>query len=145
MIAAAACTLSTPTMAWRRSCDEGQGDKGHGDHLCRHGARGRGGEHSRLPGRELQLYLVLIVLLGVAGLGITLRYQYLVIKKQAEVELTGSEKYRQLAEEFRRLAEATVTPASTLSLHSARSAHSLTTCESRRRRCRKSSGTSSNP
>jgi hypothetical protein len=51
----------------------------------------------------------LIVLLGVAGLGITLRYQYLVTKEQAEVELTGSEKYRQLAEEFRRLAEATVT------------------------------------
>lgn len=54
-------------------------------------------------------YLVWIVLLGVIGLGITVGYRYLVVKKRAQVELTGGEQYRQLADEFRRLADMALT------------------------------------
>ena len=54
-------------------------------------------------------YLVGIAILAVIGLGISLRYRYLTVKKRTQVELTGSEQYRQLAEEYRRLSDLAVT------------------------------------
>lgn len=54
-------------------------------------------------------YLVWVVLLGVIGLGITLRYRYLVTAKRAQVELISGEQYRQLTEEYRRLADMALT------------------------------------
>jgi uncharacterized protein HemX len=54
-------------------------------------------------------YLVGIAILAVIGLGISLRYRYLTVKRQTQVELTGSEQYRQLAEEYRRLSDLAVT------------------------------------
>jgi uncharacterized protein HemX len=59
--------------------------------------------------RSTSTYLVWILFLGVIGLGIALRYQYLIVKKRAEVELTGGEQYRQLAEEYRRLSDMAIT------------------------------------
>jgi uncharacterized protein HemX len=54
-------------------------------------------------------YPVLIVLIGVLGLGIALGYKYLVTKKRVQVELTGGAQYRELAEEYRRLADLALT------------------------------------
>jgi hypothetical protein len=42
---------------------------------------------------------------AVAALGMGLGYRYLTARKQAHLELTGSEQYRQLAGEYRRLAD----------------------------------------
>jgi hypothetical protein len=53
--------------------------------------------------------LVLIVLLGVAGLGMTLGFRYLTAKRRAQLELTGAQEYRQLAQEYRRLADMAIT------------------------------------
>jgi hypothetical protein len=53
--------------------------------------------------------LVLIVLLGVLGLGITLGFRYLTVKKRAQLELTGDQHYRGLAEEYRRLTDLAIT------------------------------------
>jgi hypothetical protein len=38
-----------------------------------------------------------------------LGYRYLIARKRAQVELTGGEQYRRLAEEYRRLADLAVT------------------------------------
>jgi hypothetical protein len=46
---------------------------------------------------------------SVAGLFIALSYRYLAIKKQAQIELTGGEQYRQLTEEYRRLSDLAIT------------------------------------
>jgi hypothetical protein len=54
-------------------------------------------------------YLVWIVFFGVIGLGMALGYQYLIAKKRAQAELTGTEQYRQLAEEYRRIADMATT------------------------------------
>jgi uncharacterized protein HemX len=54
-------------------------------------------------------YLVAIAFFGVIALGISLRYQYLTVKKRAQAELTGAEQYRQLAEEYRRLSDMAIT------------------------------------
>jgi hypothetical protein len=53
--------------------------------------------------------LVNLVMIGVVALGIVLVFRYLAIKKRAQVELTGGEQYRQLAEEYRRLADLAIT------------------------------------
>lgn len=53
--------------------------------------------------------LVLIVLLGVLGLGVTLGFRYLTVKKRGQLELTGNQHYRGLAEEYRRLADLAIT------------------------------------
>jgi hypothetical protein len=53
--------------------------------------------------------LVAIVFFGVAGLWATLTYRYLTARKRAQAELTGGEQYRQLAEEYRRLADMAIT------------------------------------
>jgi hypothetical protein len=54
-------------------------------------------------------WVVAVVWAGVAGLGIALPYQYLTTRKRAQVELTGGEQYRQLAEEYRRLSDLAIT------------------------------------
>jgi hypothetical protein len=54
-------------------------------------------------------WMVAVVWAGVVGLGIALPYQYLTTRKRAQVELTGGEQYRQLAEEYRRLSDMAIT------------------------------------
>ncbi len=54
-------------------------------------------------------YLFWIVVAGVAALWITLSYRYLTAKKRAQIELTGSEHYRKLADEYRRMADMMIT------------------------------------
>jgi hypothetical protein len=54
-------------------------------------------------------YLVWIVAFAVTGLGMALGYRYLTTRKQAQVELTVGEQYRQLAEEYRRLSDMAIT------------------------------------
>jgi hypothetical protein len=46
---------------------------------------------------------------AVAALGMVLGYRYLTTRKRAQVELTGGEQYRKLAEEYRRLADVAIT------------------------------------
>jgi hypothetical protein len=53
--------------------------------------------------------LVWLVLLGVAALGLLLGFRYLTARKRVQLELTGTEQYRQLAEEYRRLADVAIT------------------------------------
>ena len=53
--------------------------------------------------------LVWIAMTGVIALGLVQGFRYLGIKKRAQLELTGSEQYRQLAEEYRRLADLAIT------------------------------------
>ena len=53
--------------------------------------------------------LVWIILVGVLALGMVMSFRYLGQKKQAQVELTGGQQYRQLAEEYRRLADLAIT------------------------------------
>ena len=53
--------------------------------------------------------LVWMAIAGVIALGIVLAFRYLAIKKRVQVELTGGEQYRQLAEEYRRLADLAIT------------------------------------
>jgi hypothetical protein len=53
--------------------------------------------------------LVLVTLLGVLGLSITLGFRYLTLKKRTQLELTGDQHYRGLAEEYRRLADLAIT------------------------------------
>lgn len=52
---------------------------------------------------------VMIVLLGVIGLAIVLMFRYLTTARRAKFELTGDTQYRQLAEEYRRLADLAIT------------------------------------
>jgi hypothetical protein len=53
--------------------------------------------------------LIFIVVAGVIALGLVLGYRYLTIRKRAQIELTGGEQYRRLAEEYRRLADLAIT------------------------------------
>jgi hypothetical protein len=53
--------------------------------------------------------LVLIAVIGVVALGLTLGFRYLTARKRTQLELTGSEQYRRLAEEYRRLADLAIT------------------------------------
>lgn len=54
-------------------------------------------------------YLFWIALAAVAGLGLILGYRYLTTRKRAQVEMTGGEQYRKLADEYRRLADMAIT------------------------------------
>jgi len=54
-------------------------------------------------------YLVWIAAAGVIALGMVLGYRYLTTRKRAQIELTGGEQYRKLAEEYRRLADLAIT------------------------------------
>jgi hypothetical protein len=53
--------------------------------------------------------LVWIVVAGVIALGMVLGYRYLTTRKRAQIELTGGEQVRRLAEEYRRLADLAIT------------------------------------
>jgi hypothetical protein len=50
-----------------------------------------------------------IAVAAVVGLGVVMGFRYLTARKQAQLELTGSEQYRRLAEEYRRLADLAIT------------------------------------
>jgi len=54
-------------------------------------------------------YLVWIAAAGVIALAVVLGYRYLTTRKRAQIELTGGEQYRKLAEEYRRLADLAIT------------------------------------
>ncbi|MGH3187296.1 MAG: hypothetical protein ACRDOL_08580 [Streptosporangiaceae bacterium] len=54
-------------------------------------------------------YLVWIAVAGVIALGMVLGYRYLTTRKRAQIELTGGDQYRRLAEEYRRLADVAIT------------------------------------
>jgi hypothetical protein len=54
-------------------------------------------------------WVVAVAVAAVAGLVIALGYQYLATRKRAQVELTGGEQYRRLAEEYRRLSDLAIT------------------------------------
>jgi beta-lactamase regulating signal transducer with metallopeptidase domain len=54
-------------------------------------------------------YLVWVAVAGVIALGMVLGYRYLTTRKRAQIELTGGEQYRKLAEEYRRLADMAIT------------------------------------
>jgi len=53
--------------------------------------------------------LVWIAVAGVIALAVVLGYRYLTTRKRAQVELTGGEQYRKLADEYRRLADLAIT------------------------------------
>jgi hypothetical protein len=53
--------------------------------------------------------LVWIAFAAVISLWLVLVFRYLTIKKRAQAELTSSEQYRRLAEEYRRLADMAIT------------------------------------
>ena len=53
--------------------------------------------------------LLWLAVAAVAALGMVLGYRYLTTRKRAQIELTGGEKYRKLAEEYRRLADMAIT------------------------------------
>jgi beta-lactamase regulating signal transducer with metallopeptidase domain len=53
--------------------------------------------------------LVWIVLAAVIALGMVLGFRYLTTRKRGQLELAGSEQYRRLAEEYRRLADLAIT------------------------------------
>jgi len=52
---------------------------------------------------------VWVIVSGVIGLGLVLGYRYLTTRKRAQVELTGDQHYRALAQEYRRLADLAIT------------------------------------
>ena len=53
--------------------------------------------------------LVWLALTGVIALAVVLGYRYLTTRKRAQIELTGGEQYRRLAEEYRRLSDLAIT------------------------------------
>jgi hypothetical protein len=53
--------------------------------------------------------LVWLVLAAVLALGVVMGFRYLGLKKRTQLELTGGEQYRRLAEEYRRLADLAIT------------------------------------
>ena len=60
-------------------------------------------------GRDNSKGFVAIAIAAVMALGLFLGFRYLTTRKQAQLELTGSEQYRRLAEEYRRLADMAIT------------------------------------
>lgn len=53
--------------------------------------------------------VVMLAVAGVIALGLTLGFRYLTTRKRSQLELTGSQQYRQLADEYRRLADLAIT------------------------------------
>jgi hypothetical protein len=50
-----------------------------------------------------------LVMIAVLALGLILDFRYLTARKRVQLELTGGKQYRQLAEEYRRLADVAIT------------------------------------
>lgn len=50
-----------------------------------------------------------VAIVAVAALGVVLGFRYLTTRKRTQLELTSNEQYRQLAEEYRRLADLAIT------------------------------------
>src|ERR1035438_9819864 len=63
---------------------------------------------NRAAGSTNQL-TVLVIVPGVIVLAIVLGYRYLTSRRNVQVQLTGHEQYRQLADEYRRLADMAIT------------------------------------
>jgi hypothetical protein len=55
------------------------------------------------------VYLVWVAAAAVVALGMVLGFRYLTTRKRAQIELTGAGQYRQLADEYRRLADMAIT------------------------------------
>ena len=53
--------------------------------------------------------LIWLVVCGLSALAISGGYRYLTLRKKTQVELSGSEHYRALADEYRRLADLAIT------------------------------------
>ena len=53
--------------------------------------------------------VVWVVAFPVIGVGLVAWFRYLTAKKTAQLQLTGGDQYRQLAEEYRRLADLAIT------------------------------------
>jgi hypothetical protein len=53
--------------------------------------------------------LIWLAIVGVLAAGLVLGFRYLTAGKRAQIELTGGEQYRQLAQEYRRLADMAIT------------------------------------
>ena len=53
--------------------------------------------------------MVLIAVVAVMALGLVLGFRYLTARKRVQLELTGSEQFRRLADEYRRLADLAIT------------------------------------
>jgi uncharacterized protein HemX len=53
--------------------------------------------------------LVWLAIAGVLALGLVQGFRYLTARKRTQLELTGSEQYRTLADEYRRLADLAIT------------------------------------
>jgi uncharacterized protein HemX len=53
--------------------------------------------------------LVWIALFAVLGVGVVAGFRYLTARKQAQIQVTGGEQYRALAEEYRRLSDLAIT------------------------------------
>jgi hypothetical protein len=53
--------------------------------------------------------LIWLALAGVIALGMVLGSRYLITRKRAQLELSGGEQYRRLADEYRRLADLAIT------------------------------------
>jgi hypothetical protein len=53
--------------------------------------------------------LIGIALIAALAVGVVQGFRYLTVRKRAQLELQGSEEYRKLAEEYRRLADLAIT------------------------------------
>jgi hypothetical protein len=53
--------------------------------------------------------MVMLVFAGVVALGMVLGSRYLITRKRAQMEIVGDTQYRQLADEYRRLADLAIT------------------------------------
>jgi hypothetical protein len=53
--------------------------------------------------------LVWVALFAMLGVGMVAGFRYLTARRQAQIQLTGGERYRALAEEYRRLSDLAIT------------------------------------
>ena len=67
------------------------------------------GVHTAASQNDSSKPLLLMAVCGLGALAIFAGYRYLTVRKTAQLELTGSEHYRQLADEYRRLTDMAIT------------------------------------